>query len=265
MHHVTGTTPKFADWLRGTPKLLAGTAEEWDNWKKTAKVKKFRYWLTEEGLDYLQDFICWPINKIKAILNYINNRWVVKRHALTSTLKRGEYYDLDYRLLHAVFDELINFVEVELAWMCVVFSDEERKKYKVPWYRSFLRISLWRSPEAGIAYLKWAAELKFNENWIDKNDPNFGLPTPQALAAQETLLLYQWWKHDRSNRLDPSDASGWSEYCEKHPSILRSENSQEDKQKEDILNIYHNLEKEHADEDTAMLIRLIKIRHHLWT
>jgi len=33
-------------------------------------------------------------------------------------------------LLHSAFDELVNFVEIEQAWMQVVFSDEDRKKYK---------------------------------------------------------------------------------------------------------------------------------------
>lgn len=39
---------KFADCLRGTPKIHSGTAEEWNGWEKTAKVKKERYWLAEE-------------------------------------------------------------------------------------------------------------------------------------------------------------------------------------------------------------------------
>ena len=30
------TCSKFADWLRGTPKLGAATAEEWRDWHKTA-------------------------------------------------------------------------------------------------------------------------------------------------------------------------------------------------------------------------------------
>lgn len=30
---------KFADWLRGTPKLKAGTVEEWNAWEKVARTK----------------------------------------------------------------------------------------------------------------------------------------------------------------------------------------------------------------------------------
>ena len=38
----------LADWIRGTKKLSAGTAEEWDDWTTTAQMKhNFRYWLAE--------------------------------------------------------------------------------------------------------------------------------------------------------------------------------------------------------------------------
>lgn len=269
------THSKFGDWLRGTPKLLTGTSEEWNAWEKQAKIKKLRYWLAEEGLDYLQRFIYWPTNRIKDACFYINNRWVTKSHALTSHLKRGEWHDLDTRLLHAVFDELVNFVEIELAWMLVISSKDEQKKYNVPWYRTFFRISIWRNPEAGLAYLKWASELTVDEDWVDKNHPNYGQPTHQALAAQETLKLYQWWKEERQKRPDPSDASGWSKYCEEKRNEAKAcaddswhgfiSSNREDERSVTILNLYHKIEKEQEEEDTAMLIRLIQIRQSFWT
>ena len=188
---------KFADWLRGTTKPLAGTAEEWNAWGKKAKAKKIRYWIAEEGLDHLQDFLYWPLNRIRDLRYYINNRWTHKIHALTSNLARGQWYDFDIRLLHSSFDELVNFVEIEEAWMLMVCSEEDRKKYKIPWYRRIFRIGVWRCPAAGIERLEWAAKLKHDEDWIDKNDPCYGQPTSQALAAQETLVLYRWWKDDR--------------------------------------------------------------------
>lgn len=268
---------KFADRIRGIPKLEAGTAEEWAAWKKAAKQKKFRYWLAEEGLDHLQSLICWPSNRIRDLRFYIQNRWVSKSHALTSTLKRGHWYDFDTRLLHAVFDELINFVEIELAWAYVVFSKEERQKYKTPWYRTLCRIGSWRRPEAGMAYLKWASELKVDEEWIAKSDPRFGQPTQQALAAQEIFALYQWWKKERPSRPDPGETSGWHSYCDKNRNTtddqdddqllaIFSTNNEEDKRlRGKLMNKYHQLEQAQKEEDTVMLIRLIKIRQNLWT
>jgi hypothetical protein len=66
-------------------------------------------------------------------------------------------------LLHAVFDELVNFVEIEQAWMLVICSDADRHKYKQHWFRSIFRLNVWHCPEAGIAYLEWAAGLKYDE------------------------------------------------------------------------------------------------------
>ncbi len=268
---------KFADWLRGMPKLEAGTTEEWKTWRKAAKQKKFRYWLAEEGLHHLQSLIYWPFIRIKGLSCYIQNRWVNQSHALISTLKRGHGYDFNTRLLHAVFDELINFVEIELAWAHVVFSKEGRQKYKTPWYCTFCRIGAWRSPEAGLAYLQWASELKIDEEWVAKNDPKYGQPTQQALAAQEIFALYQWWKEDRPNRSDPSEASGWNRYYEENCNeaydqddeqllaIFASNNEKNKRLRDNILDKYHQLEQAQEEEDTVMLIRLIKIRQSLWT
>jgi hypothetical protein len=268
------TCSKFADWVRGTPSLRAGTSEEWKAWEKQARKKKYRYWLAEEGIDYLERLICWPTNRISDLRYYVNNRWITKSHALTSNLKRGSWYDFDTRLLHAAFDELVNFVEIEQAWMQVVFSAEERKKYKTPWYRTFFRLRLWRCPEAGLDYLKWASDLKNDDAWIDKDDPEYGQPTSQALAAKEIFQLYKWWKEERPERPDPYEVSGWSEYCD----IRRNEakdsesnllfnivNKEKDERMNIILRKSHEIEREQMDEDTAMLIRLVKIRGNLWT
>jgi hypothetical protein len=266
---------KFADWIRGTIKPRFGTEKCWNNWEKMAKTKKYRYWLAEEGLDHLQNFIFWPANLLNSLRCYINNRWIIKSHTLTSTLKRGQWHDLDVRLLHSIFDELVNFVEIELAWMNVVFDQDDKKKYKTPWYRTFFKIRLWRNSETGIEYLNWASELKYDDESIEKNDPNFGRPTPQALAAQEIHKLYTWWKEKRPNRPDPSDASGWSKYCEEKLSKAKAEdhnqslsnmrNNSNNTQARNLLDILHKIEQEQDNEDTEMLIRLIKIRHSLWT
>ena len=104
----------------------------------------------------MQDTLYWPINRMKILCTYSNNRWFIKSHGLTSRLKHGEWHDFDTRLLHAAFDELVNFVEIEQAWMEVVCpSKAERKKYRIPWYRRLFRIGVWRCPEAGITHLEF--------------------------------------------------------------------------------------------------------------
>src|ERR1700733_15231698 len=108
---------KVADLIRGTPKPSGETSEGWRAWRKEAKKKKIRYWLAEDGLDYLENFLYPPFNLYENICHYVNNRWVHKTHALTSNLKRGQWHEFEERLLHSAFDELVNFVEIDEAWM----------------------------------------------------------------------------------------------------------------------------------------------------
>ena len=165
-HHNYWSCSKFADWIRGDKKLGAATSEDWAAWTKTNKLRRpIRYWLAEEGLTHLQDFVYWPANRIQSIKYYINNRWITRTHGLTATsLKPGVYYELETRILHSMFDELVNFVEIEEAWMQVIVDKEAAKKYRPPWWATGrFRIRSWRSAEAGLAQLNWAASLVFDE------------------------------------------------------------------------------------------------------
>lgn len=270
---------KFADWIRGTSKISAGTEEEWRAWKSIAKKKKVRYWLAEEGLDHLQNVLNWPKNRLQDIRHYVDNRWISKTHTLTSSnLKRGQWHEFDTRLLYSSFDSLVDFVEIELAWFHMICSDEAYKKYKTPWHHSIFRFRVRRNPECGLEYLNWAASLCHDEEWVDPNDPDFGKPTNQALAAQEMLALYNWWKEVRPARQDPMDGSGWSNYCCERrkkaeaqgsdlilPILEGNETEEEKAHAHQILEVCHEIESEQENEDTEMLIRLIKIRKYLWT
>lgn len=268
---------KFADWIRGTPKLDSGTSQEWSTWRKTAKsYSNFRYWLAEEGLHKLQNFVYWPTDQLYNIKYYINNRWITKSHALTANpkdIKPGKWCDLSDRFLPCMFNELVNFVEIEQAWHCVAFDPESRKKFKVPFYASgWFRFRTWRCPEAGLEYLDWASNLKYDEEWVPKDDPDWGKPTGQALAAQEIKKLYLWWTQVYPNRPDPYEASGWSDYCESRrtgdPDDIFGRddaNEQERQQTANALDRLQDIEKQYEQEDEEMMIRLIRVRHHLWT
>ena len=268
----------FADWVRGTKKLSAGTAEEWDDWTTAAQMKhNFRYWLAEEGLGYLQDFVTWPVRKIYDLKYYINNRYITRTHALSASpvdIKPGTWMDVGNRFLPCLFNELVDFVEVETAWSHIVWGNkEDRAKYNPPfWATGWWRWRTWRCPQAGLDHLDWAMSLKFDEDWIDKNDPKFGKPTPQALAAKEIKELYVWWTETYRNRPDPMDASGWTAYCElsrlanggklnfsgdKTPALKKA-GTQSHK-------ALRKIEAAYEKEDEQMMIRLIRVRNSLWT
>ena len=211
---------KFADWLRGTTKLKVGTAEDWDEWEKRAKsAYPVRWWLAEEGLDKVQNFIWWPIDRIYNVKYYINNRFISRTHSLTAhsrDIKPGQWCDVGNRFIPCLFNELRDFVEVELAWWHLAWSPEERPKYNMPWWAvGWWRVRTWRCPRAGLDNLKWQSKLVWTEDECEPGSPNIGKPTYQAEKALEILALYKWWTEVYPNRPDPHDASGWSEYCDR--------------------------------------------------
>ena len=267
---------KFADWIRGTAKLSAGTSEQWDEWNTAAKIKhSFRYWVAEEALDSVQNFVNYPMDKLNDIRYYINNRWISKSHALTADprdIRPGSWSDVGNRFLPCMFNELVDFVEIEQAWHHCMWSDDAKTKFDVPWYRSgWLRWRTWRCPEAGMEYLKWASTLT-NEEFLDDDKKSEAVPTYQATAAKEIIALYTWWTETYRNRPDPYEASGWTAVCE----ASRAANGGRlhfGTEKDPVLKkasdkahkLLQKIEKSYEEEDEAMMIRLIKIRQSLWT
>ncbi len=263
---------KFADWLRGTMKPEAADGRGWRQWEEQAKqAHPIRYWIAEEGLDRIQDFVTWPSRKINDVRYYVNNRWITRSHALTAhprDIRPGNWCDVGNRFLPCLMNELVDFVEIEQAWHHVLWDEAARKQYGVPWHRSFFRFRTWRSPEAGVDHLKWAMTLT-NADFIEEGETPE--PTYQAKAAREILEIYTWWKEVYPKRPDVHDASGWSAYCE-----MRREKGYkffdiEDKTEEEAaqcraaLDKSQEIEKAYANEDEAMMIRLIKVRESLWT
>ena len=274
------TCSKFADWLRGISKPSSGTSREWAQWKRASKESHpFRYWLAEEGLDHLQDIWCYIPEKINSVRYYLNNRFIVRTHTLTAhsrDIKPGNWCDVGNRFLPCMFNELVNFVEVEKAWMMVCWEpDEIREKYKVPYWRKqwWTRwFNEWRCPAAGLDYLDWEIGLKQGESYqLEEGHPDFDKPTYQAERAKEVKELYLWWTVERPKRLDPYDASGWHEICAQRRKDYPDELLPEERTEEErdatraSLDTLHKLEEKYEQEDEDMMIRLIKIRQSLWT
>jgi len=269
------TIGPFADWLRGTPSPKAETSRGWREWREQAEAAHpVRYWLAEEGLDYLQRFFYYIPDKIYGLKYYINNRWVTCTHALTahpSDIARGEWRDVGNRFLPCLFNELRDFVEVELAWWHIAWEGSEvRKKYRPPfWATGWWRWRTWRCPEAGLDNLEWQMNLK--RDYLDDAHPERNLPSPQAETAREILELYRWWTEVYPNRPDPHDAGGWSDYCAKFRDEGRDFLDFEDRPDEEraasssALDATQAIEDKYKKEDEEMMIRLIRIRESLWT
>lgn len=270
---VYWSNTKFAEWIRGTKKPEAETSEGWNAWyKMAAAAHPIRYWIAEEALDAVQNFLWWPADKLYAVKYYINNRFFTRTHALTAhprDIKPGQWQDVGYRFLPCLFNELVDFVEVELAWWHLAWEGkEERKKYNAPWWRfGWWNLRVWRCAEAGLDNLEWQRRLT-----VDENDPE-SEPTPQAKNAQEILDLYNWWTQIYPNRPDPYEASGWSALCDEQrqgeDGIMGILSRPRSKDLERRLNRAHKIlqrmEREYEQEDEQMMIRLIRVRQALWT
>lgn len=258
----------FADWMRGTPKPASETFEGWDVWREKAqKAHPIRYWIAEEAFDFIQDALHFPLDKLYDVKYYLLNRFVTKTHALTSTsLERGVWHEMDDRILFCLFDELVDYIEVEEAWSNIAWDKEARAKFNPPWYAiGWLRTRGWRSPEAGLDKLRWASQLT-DADWRPDEEKHLAEPTGQALAAQELLVLYDWWKNVRPNRPDVHDASGWSDICRRSKGLFRENQTDEEREEtRRALDKSYEIEAQYAKEDDEMLIRLIKVRKNMWT
>lgn len=265
---------KLADWIRGVKKPECASGEEWEEWEEACKEKHpIRYWIAENWLDYIKDFIMWPIDKLYSIKYWFLNRFVTRTHQLTSNLPKGQWYEMDERILNCLFTELVNFVTEEKAWKQLVFNEEDPKKYDAPWNATgWFRLRNWKSEQAGMDYLNWETTLIKDEDWgYNKDDPEYGQPTEQAIVAQEIINLYKWWVETRPNRPDPYDVSGWTAICDRREKSGKwfvssaNETPEEAAEIKEALNLLHETEERYYEEDNQMLIRLIKIRRSLWT
>lgn len=248
---------KLADAIRGVDKPKSATLEDWKEWTATSKNKsKIRYWIAEDGLDYLQQFVYFPLTCKNRLFRYVNNRWITKTHGLmSSSLERGTWHELDERILYSLFDELVNFVEIELA----ISSGYIGKQHKVPLLkRVFSRLVNWRCPEAGLDYLEWAAQL---ESEPYEYDFERQVNTTQAQAAIKIKELYIWWTKTRPARIDPYDTDEFNEYYSKYSDVTEEDTEQY----RNVCRVADETDRQYYEEDTAMLIELIKIRNRLWT
>lgn len=252
-------------------KPVAADGDGWKKWKDEAEKKHpVRFWIAEEGLDHLQDIVMWPADKIYSAKYYIVNRWIDQSYALVAHpkhIKRGNWMDLDNRILYCLFDELVDFVEIEKAYSNYRWSEEKQKDMRW-WQVGRWRTRTWRSREAGIDHLNWEMTLT-NEEWLDEDKKHEAVPTSQAVAAKEIYDLYIWWTEVYPNRPDPYEVSGWSAHCDSKRNrgigFMETDPLEDREETRKILDKNREIEAEYEKEDEEMLIRLIKLRGSLWT
>lgn len=281
--------------LLGAPApLSAGTVKEWREYHAACRRwNPFLNWLLDDFVDGIQNLLLWPKDALDSLTYWINKRFIEPTHLIDTGLERGVWHETDEKILHGAFNELVNFVECQKAAMATwMMSDNARLQRFVPWIH---RVKLpyfisglfpLRSQQLGIEYLLWEIGLKKNESWFGlhdgstpaeieyaRNHPEWMKPTPQAEAALEQLELYVWWKFIRPMRPDPWDESGLTQFYLTRQDQRESlwddlDDFQESAAHDDWKRAHdrhRNLELAHENEDTEMLIRLMRIRKSLWT
>jgi len=251
---------QFANWILSLVKVQkpeAETTQGWKLWKNTTiAAHPWIYTLVEDWLDNIQDVVYFPYDVYDNIRLYLRNRFITRSHLINTKLKPGQWHETDEKLLHGMFELLVDFVEIEKAHMhnwCKPYQEK-------PWYLRWrsLRWGVNRSRENGLAYLDW-------EKTLTDDGRHF---TTQALAAYEQEALYLWWKDVRPNRPDPYDITGWTAYNDKlGPTefLDRELNDEDSKEMHRLSQKVWDLEESWNEEDEQMLTRLIKLRRTLWT
>jgi hypothetical protein len=284
--HFSSSAP--FTWLRNKVfKIKKPYALGWDEWgkwdEKLKSEKPFAFFMTETLPEWLEYIPKYTIDHVYNLKYYINNRWVSKTHAMSSNLEKGKWHEFETRLLHSMFDEFVDFIEIETAWSHIVWDKEARKKYEAPfWSFGWFRWRTWRCPEAALDHIKWEQTLtwdKFDDEGNVIEDPA-SPRTAQAIAADEKLALYLWWKETRPARGDSWVATGfrafWDSMDAKYDRGSKGSNwlglggkqvmtKQEQKEYKRLSKANDKLEQSWDKEDEEMMTRLIKLRKSLWT
>lgn len=216
------------------------TMNEWNEWHDKSRDRNpFIYFLSFDLPAFFRRNVYYKINGLYSNfrLKYIRTFNQIK----IKTLKY-DYYDIDTRLLHGMFALLLEFVENEKSVM-YEYSIENTAEAK----KELKKLS---NLERGVKYLEW-------ETTLDQNPNSYDYSPEQARAAKEILFLLQFWlnrKDMQHNRVLLVDSVRLNMIGNILPSNLQK-----------INDIQNNYEEKLDIEEEEMLIRLIKIRKHLWT
>lgn len=197
-------------------------------------------------------------NNFTNCVYWVRHRTTDRYHVVNTGLRPG-WHDFDQRLLFTSFSLLVDYIEIECAsYHESTSTDQIPSKWweKLPLYHSFF----YRKPEFGVQRLEWESTLD------DPTLPQFQQSPSQAVAAREALLLYRWWKEERPNRKATLDCSYDNQGCTLGPLDPSFDQNAPDYVAYSIAynELSDNVEK-WKDEDSDMIIRLAKIRRHLWT
>jgi len=163
--------------------------------------------------------------KPKSMMWWVRHRTTDRYNIVDTGLPFG-YYDADYLMLHACFNLLKEYVEIECAWMQLMVTDDREMK---PWWMTLKGFRKRHGRELGLKHLA---------SWDDaKSSPESELWDQATIDSQKEKYhairdLYLWWMDVYPNR----------ERTAEYEIMLKQDQEEEEK-----------------------LVALMKIRQTLWT
>lgn len=189
------------------------------------------------------------IRKLRRAIEWLAFRTTKRYNVLKIRDLSPNYWDKDTILLYGVMQLVVDFVEIECAFMELdPLTWRQRLNLMLPW---FLRTDeVYRNREMGLQHLKMLEET-YQDVLVNPSD------APKAIRE-----VYLWWKDVRPNRQDPGDESGFNQYMKQCEDTETKKNK---KQVDKLLKKSMQLEAQHEREDTQMLNKVIKYRGFMWT
>lgn len=230
------SSSKLATFLKSasgvdSPKAL--TFEGWDEYYDAYKAKApITFFFVENVLPSLQNLVSLPGDIIHTFSVYYSNAIKNKVHYLKTGLEVGKWHDTDIRILCANMNALVDFVEIEWAWLYVICHEDELD----------LRADFYhynRSPKAAEKYI----QEELNKEYDPKNYGYFDPETDRGMEYDKECRKY--FERDRQIVKDINDIyTWWKKYFK------------------EVIQEYGESD-EIAEEN--YLIKLIKVRKCLWT
>ena len=232
---------------------MDGWNEFQNEFRKKAPIRYFIEYFIVRKIGYISS----DLSRIGWAIRYRT----IRKYHLVNTKLNPHYHETDTRMLHANFELLVDFVEIQCANMATVFDDDARKKalgwkFYLP---RMLRIKEFRSREQGMKHLEWEATLA--SPTLNENEASPG----QAAQAVQIMILYIWWKDVypyRETLPSPNeDSIGLDFLSQKWKKANPEMNEKISQWSRDSFQQESDWDKEEEE----MLIALMKIRKGLWT
>jgi len=205
-----------------------------DQQRKNHPVRWFFLQSVPNALEFLITILPTLYQDVKFWIRY---RTTEKYHIVNTGLKPG-YYDTDNILTAAMWALLVDFVEVECAWMNIRFESDKAKRTEYYKHRTTLFQRKVRVSEMGLDYLNFQIE----------SDSRKTKPYNEIIAA------YNFYKSELP-ALETELKAAWEEDIDYDNPVQRKENY---KRIDTLEAKIHKLSTKH-------LSNIVKHRSYLWT